>query len=637
MQLVRVGELRDRARGDEGRRLDLAQAGVGEQLDEPGLGRRSGSASPRSGGRRAARPRRSGRARPRVGAGRRLRPAADPSPARSGRSRPRSGRSDRSRPPCSSLPCAAAFRRLRVSAWSSSSASRVFGSSVLAIESTSGSSGGPERTANVDRSGLDERRGAGRASPGRRPRRGARPTRPAIGATTTCSIFIASRVTTGSPASTSPPTRDVDGRARPGHRRDEARRAARRARRMSEAAAAPARSTSGSGARARRRRSDRRRRRGRVAVDDEWPRGCGTASSSGTDRSQPRRPRGGRAGRVEPPAAGPRVVVRSAAPVPASRRAAVRPGRVRDRGPVRPVVRRPDPLERVDAGLAVADDRLADEPAQEPQVRHEPEDDRLVEGGGQASQRLVARSAPHAMTLASIGSKRPPTSLPCSIPASTRMPVAGRPAQRLDPTGRRQEPVLRVLGVEPDLDRVAGRGGRRACSNPSGSPAAIRSWSATRSRPVTSSVTGCSTWRRVFISRKAGSPRSSTRNSHVPALDVADRARRASSAASPEASAQRRRRRPATASPRGPSGAAAGSSSRARRGGRRRRAASKRTWISTWRAPSTKRSRISAVVAERRLRLAPRRGERRRRSAVGSRTMRMPLPPPPAAGLTSSG
>ena len=120
------------------------------------------------------------------------------------------------------------------------------------------------------------------------------------------------------------------------------------------------------------------------------------------------------------------------------------------------------------------------------------------------------------MTFASIGSNRPPTSSPRVDPGVHPDAVAGRPAQRLDAAGRRQEPVLRVLGVQPDLDRMTGRR-HVGLANPSGSPAAIRSWSSTRSRPVTSSVTGCSTWSRVFISRKTGSPRSSTRNSHVPA------------------------------------------------------------------------------------------------------------------------
>ncbi|CPU67575.1 Uncharacterised protein [Mycobacteroides abscessus] len=52
---------------------------------------------------------------------------------------------------------------------------------------------------------------------------------------------------------------------------------------------------------------------------------------------------------------------------------------------------------------------------------------------------------------------------------------------------------------------------------PSGSPAAMRSCSRTRSMPVTSSETGCSTCRRVLTSRKEMVPSAPTRNSHVPA------------------------------------------------------------------------------------------------------------------------
>jgi hypothetical protein len=63
------------------------------------------------------------------------------------------------------------------------------------------------------------------------------------------------------------------------------------------------------------------------------------------------------------------------------------------------------------------------------------------------------------------------------------------------------------------------RGATSSWRGRSPSPAAIRSCSATRSTPVTSSVTGCSTWMRVFISMKKNSPLSaSTRNSTVPAL-----------------------------------------------------------------------------------------------------------------------
>ena len=64
---------------------------------------------------------------------------------------------------------------------------------------------------------------------------------------------------------------------------------------------------------------------------------------------------------------------------------------------------------------------------------------------------------------------------------------------------------------------IARRGRTSAAPNESGWPSATRICSATRSTPVTSSVTGCSTWMRVFISRKnSSSP--STRNSTVPAL-----------------------------------------------------------------------------------------------------------------------
>ena len=54
-------------------------------------------------------------------------------------------------------------------------------------------------------------------------------------------------------------------------------------------------------------------------------------------------------------------------------------------------------------------------------------------------------------------------------------------------------------------------------SYPSSSPAAIRNISRTRTRPVTSSDTGCSTCRRVFTSRNEIVPSCPTRNSQVPA------------------------------------------------------------------------------------------------------------------------
>src|SRR6478752_6938499 len=54
-------------------------------------------------------------------------------------------------------------------------------------------------------------------------------------------------------------------------------------------------------------------------------------------------------------------------------------------------------------------------------------------------------------------------------------------------------------------------------SYPISSPAAMRNISRTRSMPVTSSETQCSTWRRVLTSRKEIVPSCATRNSHVAA------------------------------------------------------------------------------------------------------------------------
>ena len=76
-----------------------------------------------------------------------------------------------------------------------------------------------------------------------------------------------------------------------------------------------------------------------------------------------------------------------------------------------------------------------------------------------------------------------------------------RHVQILDAPRGRQESVRRILARDAALDRPAARLDVR-CGNGSFSPAAMRSCHCTRSIPVTSSVTGCSTWMRVFISRK---------------------------------------------------------------------------------------------------------------------------------------
>ena len=68
--------------------------------------------------------------------------------------------------------------------------------------------------------------------------------------------------------------------------------------------------------------------------------------------------------------------------------------------------------------------------------------------------------------------------------------------------GRRLEVPVGILRVDPALDGVARGAGVPSPWKLSGSPAATRICSFTRSKLVTISVTGCSTWIRVFISMK---------------------------------------------------------------------------------------------------------------------------------------
>ncbi len=245
-----------------------------------------------------------------------------------------------------------------------------------------------------------------------------------------------------------------------------------------------------------------------------------------------------------------------------------------------------------------------------------------------------SRFVPQAMILASIGSNRPPTSVPTSIPASMR--TSSR-------AGQRSASTRPIAGRNPSSASSAYRrtsiawpeGRMSADSMPSGSPAAIRSWSATRSRPVTSSVTGCSTWSRVFISMKVGSPRSSIRNSQVPAFTY------------PTARRERQRGVAETA-PKSVLDA-------------RRRALLEDLLVATLdRAVALAEMDAGAVgieehlhldmagaldepledhpvVRERRASLATGRGQARPGRRARSRTTRIPLPPPPAAGLIRSG
>ena len=72
----------------------------------------------------------------------------------------------------------------------------------------------------------------------------------------------------------------------------------------------------------------------------------------------------------------------------------------------------------------------------------------------------------------------------------------GRPCRA---TGRNSCAVLRI---DANLDGVSADARRRFAGSASGSPPAMSIISRTRSIPVIISVTGCSTWMRVFISMK---------------------------------------------------------------------------------------------------------------------------------------
>ena len=98
------------------------------------------------------------------------------------------------------------------------------------------------------------------------------------------------------------------------------------------------------------------------------------------------------------------------------------------------------------------------------------------------------------------------TSVPSADPGVDAR-VGGR-----DPFGdrARARPVVvrGILGVDARLDRRARAAATDGASSASGgrSPRASRTIHSTRSTPVTISVTGCSTWSRVFTSRNAYSP-----------------------------------------------------------------------------------------------------------------------------------
>ncbi len=117
-----------------------------------------------------------------------------------------------------------------------------------------------------------------------------------------------------------------------------------------------------------------------------------------------------------------------------------------------------------------------------------------------SARRADSRSGPCTMILPSIGSYDVLTTWPGSRAWSTRAWL-----------GQRTIDVAPAWGRKPPNESSAYTrasmawplGWISAWSQPSGMPIATISWPATRSRsPRIISVTGCSTWSRVFISRK---------------------------------------------------------------------------------------------------------------------------------------
>ena len=255
-------------------------------------------------------------------------------------------------------------------------------------------------------------------------------TRPAAGATTTCSIFIASSVTSGSPASTVSPARTWRRRTEPGIG---ATTSTGPPLPPCATAARAARSTSGGAAT---RNATDRPARSMWAVSPAT-----TASDVVVHGRIGDRDRALLALRHEPDR-------RGAVQAPGSRSEALPgrlPGLVRDRGSLGPLVGRPDPLERVDPGLAGRHGRLAHEPAQEAEVRRQAQ---------HASSRRAPRAAARALPT---GPRRGPRSSPASGRTGRRRRHRSR---RLRRPGSPRRPATRSASTRP----VAGRNPASASS-----------------------------------------------------------------------------------------------------------------------------------------------------------------------------
>ncbi len=184
---------------------------------------------------------------------------------------------------------------------------------------------------------------------------------------------------------------------------------------------------------------------------------CHRTTGPGLDRTLDvavGQPDGGRS--VEPPAAGPRPLARGSISAAAAASHAASgwgdwAGQVELRQGIGP-------------DLAVGEGRLLDQPAEEAQVRPDAQEPCL----GQRGLQSVHGHLPRPSVGDDLGQQRV-----VSVRDQVSGPDAGihpdalaaRPAQVHHSTGRRQEPVLRILGVETGLDRVTGEPDRILCDS----------------------------------------------------------------------------------------------------------------------------------------------------------------------------
>ena len=148
---------------------------------------------------------------------------------------------------------------------------------------------------------------------------------------------------------------------------------------------------------------------------------------------------------------------------------------------------------------AMNDGCCEDQPVQRRERWHALHDE-LVERAQHAQARALAVAVPDARAWRSAGRRRrPPRRSPrCPVDAHARPRGSWQRTTRPG-AGRKPAPASSALMRH---SKACPRSSTSACASGSGAPPAISICARTRSKPLTSSVTGCSTWMRVFISRK---------------------------------------------------------------------------------------------------------------------------------------